>query len=150
MQTMTSRLAVFGLALSVLAITPFGSVLAQDSTPAASTPDATKQHAPDPQKQANRLAKQLGLDSTQTAKILPILQARQQQMAAARADSSLAPSDRKAKIRSIRQDSESQLQGVLTPSQQQKYTQMQQNAMEHRQGNKQGQGKQAPAEASST
>lgn len=147
MQTKTLRLATFGLAFSILAITPFGSVLAQDSTPAASAPDATKQHAPDPQKQANRLAKQLGLDATQTAKILPILQGRQQQMAAARADSSLSASDRKAKIRSIRQDSESQLQGVFTPAQQQKYTQMQQNAMSHRQG-KQGQGTAAPTDSS--
>jgi Spy/CpxP family protein refolding chaperone len=48
----------------------------------------------------------------------------------------MAPSDRRAKMRSIMQDSNTQLQSILTDSQKQQYQQMQQEAMQHRQDKK--------------
>lgn len=145
MQTRIARLAFLGLGLGILAALPFGAALAQDNgAPGSNAPAAPAAHAPDPQKQAQRLTRRLGLSSDQTAKLTTILQNRQQQIAAARADSSLAPHDRMAKVRGIRQDSESQINALLTPSQQKQYEQLKQNAMDHRQG------RHAPAAASSS
>ncbi|OOG57884.1 hypothetical protein B0E48_06370 [Rhodanobacter sp. C03] len=100
---------------------------------AATTP---VHQAPDPRRQTARLSRKLQLTPAQAARIEPILQSRQQQMQQLRADNTLAPRDRRTKMRSIMQDSNNQLQAVLTDSQKQQYQQMQQQAMQHRQDKK--------------
>ncbi|GGA30887.1 hypothetical protein [Dyella nitratireducens] len=127
MNRIASRFALLGLALSIVSFVP--AAVAQDSGSAASSDNASApQHrAPDPQKQAARLAKHLGLNDDQTAKITAILQNRQQQLATARGDSSLSQQDRRAKMRSIQQDTDSQINALLTPDQQKQYAQMKQN-----------------------
>jgi Spy/CpxP family protein refolding chaperone len=131
MNRIASRFALLGLALSVVSFAP--TVFAQDTPAPASADNASQHRAPDPQRQAARLAKRLGLSDDQAAKITSILQNRQQQMAGLRGDSSLAAQDRHAKMRSIQQDTDTQINAVLTPDQQKQYATMKQNTMERRQ-----------------
>ncbi|HUA80796.1 MAG TPA: hypothetical protein VL997_10520 [Dyella sp.] len=134
MNTIASRFALLGLALSAATFVP--ASFAQDSNAAGSqnTPPAAMQHrVPDPQKQAARLAKRLGLSDDQSSKISSILENRQQQLTAARSDSSLSPQDRRAKMRSIQQDTDTQINAVLTPDQQSQYATMKQNMKNRRQ-----------------
>jgi Spy/CpxP family protein refolding chaperone len=127
MKSIPARFALLGLALSIAGVVP--TSFAQDSGTAASADNASApQHrAPDPQKQATRLAKHLGLNDDQAAKITSILQSRQQQLASVRSDSSLSKPDRRAKLQSIQQDTDSQINALLTPDQQKQYAQMKQN-----------------------
>jgi Spy/CpxP family protein refolding chaperone len=125
-KSISSRFALLGLALSIVSFVPV--TFAQDSSAATSDNAPASQHrAPDPEKQAARLAKHLGLNDDQAAKITTILQDRQQQLAATRSDSSLSQQDRRAKLRSIQQDTDSQINALLTPDQQKQYAQMKQN-----------------------
>lgn len=129
------HLALLGLALGVA-----GTAVAQSSqdatAPTASTTAMPAHQPPDPQQQVARLSRKLQLTPAQAAKIEPILQSRQQQMQQLRANTSMTPNDRHAKMRSIMQDSNTQLQSVLTDSQKQQYQQMMQQAMQHRQDKK--------------
>ena len=131
------RIASLGFAL---AIAGTGVAVAQPFQDTATSSDsaATKpaHQAPDPQRQTARLSRKLQLTPTQAAKIEPILQSRIQQMQQLRADTTLAPGDRRAKMRTLMQDSNAQLQAVLTDSQKQQYQLMQQQAMQHRQDQK--------------
>jgi periplasmic protein CpxP/Spy len=127
MNKLASRFALLALALSAASLA--STAFAQDSAPAnaGSSSSAMPKHAaPDPQKQAARLTKRLGLSDDQSTKIATILQNRQQQVAAARSDSSLSPQDRRAKVHSIQQDTDSQINAVLTPAQQTQYANMKQ------------------------
>jgi periplasmic protein CpxP/Spy len=97
-----------------------GTALAQpqDGTPPPGAgPQQRGGHAPDPQQQLEHLSKQLQLSSDQQAKIGPILQQRAQQVQALRADNSLAPADRRAKMMSLAQATDSQIDAILTPAQ---------------------------------
>ncbi|MBB6187785.1 hypothetical protein [Rhodanobacter sp. MP7CTX1] len=129
------KLAVH-LALLALALGVAGTAVAQssqDATPPSGSMATMPAHQPpDPQQQVARLSRKLQLTPAQAAKLEPILQSRQQQMQQLRADTSMTPSDRRAKMRSIMQDSNTQLQSILTDSQKQQYQQMQQQAMQRR------------------
>jgi periplasmic protein CpxP/Spy len=125
MNTFASRFALLALAVSAVTLAP--AAFAQDSTAAgtSSSQPANPQHAaPDPQKQAARLTKRLGLSADQSGKITTILQNQQQQLAAARGDNSLSKQDLHAKLRSIHQDTDTQITAVLTPAQQTQYANM--------------------------
>jgi Spy/CpxP family protein refolding chaperone len=127
------RFALLGLALAAAAFVPAG--FAQDNGAASSSDSgAVPQHrTPDPQKMAARLARRLGLNDEQSTKIGSILQSRQQQLAAIRSDNSLAPPDRRAKLRAIQQDTDAQIDAVLTPDQQQQYAALKENIKARRQ-----------------
>lgn len=92
------------------------------------TPPANVQstHAPDPQRQARRMAKRLGLTPEQQSEIEPILEDRQQQIQSVRADTTLAPGDRRAKIRGIVRESVRKINAVLSDAQRRQYKQMRQ------------------------
>ncbi len=90
-------------------------------------------HQPDPDRQIRMLTKRLNLTADQQNQILPILTARQQQAESIRADNSLAPKDRHAKMRAVREDSESRIRAVLNDSQKQSYDQLQQQMRERQQ-----------------
>lgn len=131
------RLALLGFALAIAGNAVAVAQPVQDtatSSDAATTKPAHQ--TPDPQRQTARLSRKLQLTPAQAAKIEPILQSRIQQMQQLRADTTLAPSDRRAKMRAIMQDSNTQLQAVLTDSQKQQYQQMQQQTMQRRQDKK--------------
>jgi hypothetical protein len=96
---------------------------AAQSTPAAAPAQQDQRRAPDPARMAKHLGKQLGLTRDQVAQIQPILANRQQQLAGLR-DGTMAPKDRRAKMRGIVQDSQTQIEALLTDSQKQQYEQM--------------------------
>jgi hypothetical protein len=128
---------MFGL---VIGMAGTDAAMAQPFQDAAASSDSTatkpSRQAPDPQHQIARLSRKLQLTPDQAARIEPILRNRQQQMQQLQADNTLAPRDRRAKMRSIMQDSNTQLQGVLSDSQKQQYQQMMQQAMQRRQDKK--------------
>ncbi len=110
------------LALTVLSagLTFAGAQQAQPA-PDASTPPQNApmhhRHAPDPQRQAEFLTKKLNLTADQTAKVQPILATRDQQMQALWGNQQLTPQDRHQQMRTINEQSEQQMAGVLTPEQ---------------------------------
>jgi periplasmic protein CpxP/Spy len=134
MNSFASRFALLALAVSAVTLAP--AAFAQDNTSGdtSSAQSSGPQHAaPDPQKQAARLTKRLGLSDDQSSKIATILQNQQQQLTAARGDSSLSKQDMHAKLRSIRQDTDTQINAVLTPAQQTQYASMKQQMKERMQ-----------------
>ena len=127
----------------------FGAAFAQQT--ALSSPDASTQaapgggyhHAPNPQKQAEHLARQLNLTPDQTAKIEPILASRDQQVEALRANQQLTPQDRHQQMRSINEQSEQGMSSVLSPDQMAQFKAMRHHG--HRGGNGEAQPNQAPS-----
>jgi protein CpxP len=113
-----------------------GNVFAQnqpaDTTSVQST-QAQPHKAPDPQRQAKHMAKKFGLTADQQAKIEPILADRDQQVQILRANTSLAPNDRKAQLRSVVKDSDSKIEAFLNDNQKQQYEQLKQNRHAKRQ-----------------
>jgi periplasmic protein CpxP/Spy len=123
---------------SLLAVGLSGNaLLAQDqSAPPATSEQAPAQrpaHVPNPRHQAKKMAKALGLTPDQVSKIEPILADRDQQVQSLRADTTLAPSDRKAKMHGIRQDSDSRIEAILNDTQKQQYEQITQSRKANRQ-----------------
>lgn len=108
---------------ALIAQTPDASL---GATPSASPAQAqtSARHAPNPNKQAKRLAKALGLTRDQEAQIGPILADRDRQIQQLRADSSMAPADRRAKARALAQDSRARIEALLNDSQKQRFEQM--------------------------
>ncbi len=111
------------------------SPLTTESAPATQQ----ERHAPDPNRAAHRLGKQLGLTQDQVAQIEPIIADRQQQVAGVRSDATLTPRDRRAKLHSIQQDSRNKIEALLTDSQKQQFEQMLQNRRAQRQQQPQAQ-----------
>jgi periplasmic protein CpxP/Spy len=135
---MRTFVPTFALGAILLSGFSAGTVLAQTQTnDQATAPATTAQpqnfHAPNPQRQAKRMGKKLGLSSDQVAKIEPILADRAQQVQSVRADTTLAPQDRTAKLRGIHQDSDSKIEALLSDSQKQAYEQLKQSRKAHRQ-----------------
>ncbi|GFZ88837.1 hypothetical protein [Dyella caseinilytica] len=131
MKSLSSRFALLALALSAVSLAP--AVFAQDNAPSGGSGESHQHGAPDPQQQAARLTNKLGLSNDQTAKITTILQNQQQQISALRSDSSLSQDDRRTKMHSIRQDTDTQINAVLTPAQQTQYADMKAKMKQHMQ-----------------
>jgi Spy/CpxP family protein refolding chaperone len=75
------------------------------------------------------LSEKLSLTDDQKAKLKPILQDQMQQMKAVHEDSSLSPEQKRAKAKSIHESFHEQINAVLTPEQQSKFKEMQQEHM---------------------
>ena len=99
---------------------------------AAQTQPGNFQRNVDPSQMAAHLGKRLGLSGDQVAKITPVIAARRQQMQTLRADASLTPQDRHAKVQAIMQDSNSKIEALLNDTQKQQYEQMLANRRAHR------------------
>jgi periplasmic protein CpxP/Spy len=129
------------LALGAMLITGLSGslLLAQDQPrPAATTSQAapsTKEppHAANPQRQAKRMAKKLGLTPDQVSKLEPILADRQQQIEGAQADTTLAQKDKRSRLRGIRQDTDAKVEAILNDTQKQQYQQMKQSRKANKQ-----------------
>jgi Spy/CpxP family protein refolding chaperone len=67
-----------------------------------------------------KLANDLGLSDAQKAQLKPILQSAGQQAKAIKADTSLTPEARKAKMKDLRKSTNQQMMAILTPDQRQK------------------------------
>ena len=111
----------------------------QSAAPQAQPQQQTERRLPDPAHQAKMLARKLNLTDDQVKQIEPILANRIQQIQAIRADSSLAPKDRAAKMRDLRQQTQASIKAVLNDDQKQKYDQLQQEMRQHRQEHKERQ-----------
>jgi hypothetical protein len=74
--------------------------------------------------QAQRLAKELGLNQEQVAQIKPILAKQIEEIQALRADTSLSAKDRKTKVDAVRQDAKGKIETLLNDSQKQQYEQI--------------------------
>jgi transposase len=108
------------LALTLLTagLTMAGAQQAQpDQAPTPDAPHARHHHAPNPQKQAERLGKRLNLTPDQTAKLQPILADRDQKLQAVFQNQQLTQENRHEQMRAIHEQTEQQLSSVLTPDQ---------------------------------
>ena len=137
----------FAVATSLALSLSFGAAFAQQ-TPDAQQGPATSQgehhhHAPNPQKQAEHLSRRLNLSPDQTAKIEPILASRDQQMQALWQNQQLTPGDRHQQMRSINEQSEQQMSGVLSPDQMAQLKAMRHHGHHGQEG--EGQPNQAPS-----
>jgi Spy/CpxP family protein refolding chaperone len=130
-----------------LALVPMTS--AQQPQAAASDPSlalsAAPAHAPDPHRQAVRMARELSLTPVQTAKLEPILADRDRKIAAVRADSSLDPKTAHKQIHALQHSAQQQLSTVLTPDQITQLKALQQSRQGKRQSAPQAQPLTAPA-----
>jgi Spy/CpxP family protein refolding chaperone len=96
----------------------------------------------DSQQRVNILAKRLNLSDDQKQKLTTIFSDSQQQMQSIRQDSSLSREDKMAKMKSLREQTDNKINGILNDDQKQKYAQMREQARERMQ-DRQG-GGQAP------
>ena len=81
---------------------------------------------PTPDEVVGILSSKLSLSDDQKTKITPIITDRQQKMKALKADTSLRPMQHMRKAKGILSDSDKKINAVLTPDQQQKYAQVEQ------------------------
>ena len=79
------------------------------------------------------MAKKLNLTQDQQDKLKPIFEKQREQAKAIKNDSSLNEDQKKEKFQALRQDTMSQVNGILTPEQQQQWQQLRQ---QHQRGNK--------------
>jgi protein CpxP len=87
--------------------------------------NAMRRHGPDPAERAAELTKKLKLTSDQQPKVLDALQSEHSQMESLHQDSSLSQQDRHAKMMEIHKSTDEQIRGLLDPTQQKKWDEMQ-------------------------
>ena len=87
----------------------------------------------DPAEQLARMTKRYNLSADQQTQIKPILAAQQTQMEAVHGDSSLSRDDRMTKMMSIRSDSKTKIEAVLTDDQKKQYEDDQQKMQQRMQ-----------------
>jgi periplasmic protein CpxP/Spy len=80
---------------------------------------------PDPAKQTAELTKKLNLTSDQQTKVQSIFESERSQMEALHNDSSLSQNDRRSKMMTIHQNTDSQVRALLDSNQQKKWDEMQ-------------------------
>lgn len=108
-----------------------GSAMAQQNPPPP--PDGQMQGPPpggrggmmNPERRVEMLQKRLDLSADQTAQVKAIFEGERGKMEALRSNTALAPQDRRTQMMAIRQDSESKIEGILTPDQKSKYAEIQ-------------------------
>ncbi len=116
---------------------------------AAKTAKAEKGH----KNHGAKLGEALGLTDAQKAQLKPIMEAQRTQMKAIKADTTLAPKDKKAKMKALKDANDTKINAVLTPDQQKKWADMKaQKKAERKAKGKDGKGgrnggPQAPAPA---
>lgn len=84
------------------------------------------------------LGKRLSLTDEQKSQILPIITERQQKIQAIRNDASVLPQQRMSQVQGIMKDSDAKINALLTPEQQQGYSQIEQNMRRMRPYHQQG------------
>ena len=100
------------------------AVFAQDQAAPPQGGGGRRGQMPTPEQRLQRMTQSLNLTEDQQAKIKPILENESTQMQSLRSDTSLSQDDRMAKMRQIRENTNSQINPILTPDQQKQYTEM--------------------------
>jgi periplasmic protein CpxP/Spy len=120
----TQRLARFCLALCIASPAALWA-LPQDSSapPQAQTP-------PSPEQVVTMLANKLSLSDDQRNAILPIVADRQQKMRALMSDTGSSRMQRGREARQVMSDSDAKIKAILTPEQQAKYAQIEEQMRE--------------------
>jgi protein CpxP len=110
----------------VLAVAGSAAFAQSDSTAQQPAPMAPGgRHGMSPDEQLARMTKDLNLTSDQATQIKPILANRQQEMQALRQDQSMSQEDKMAKMKSLREDSNTKIAAVLNDTQKQQFAEMQ-------------------------
>lgn len=111
-------------------------LFAQDAANADQASSATTQTAPDNgaaqakpyghrhRQGMKKMAEKLNLTADQQAKLKPIFQQTREQARGIRNDTSLAPDQKKAKMKELHENTMAQVNGILTPEQQAQWKQM--------------------------
>ena len=133
MQTKLFTLALGGL----LALGVSSAAFAQDNPPPPQSP-SQDQNMPaqgpgggrgmrmDPNRQLERLTRELNLTTDQQTQIKPMLVGRQQKMEALFQNQSLSQEDRRTQMRTISEGTNNSIKAILTDDQKQKFDAMQQ------------------------
>jgi protein CpxP len=121
------RKSLCSLVLTGALVVAGGAAFAQsDSTTQQAAPMAPgMRHGMSPDEQLARMTKDLNLTSDQATQIKPILVNRQQQMMTFRQDQSMSQEDKMAKMKSLREDSNTKIAAVLNDTQKQQFAEMQ-------------------------
>ncbi|HZP24360.1 MAG TPA: hypothetical protein VFB04_12985 [Terriglobales bacterium] len=122
------------------------ALYAQQDNMSQGAPGTEHRMAMSPDQRLEHMSKTLNLTADQQQKIKPLLENEQTQMQSLHQDSSMSRDDRRSKAQQIRQSTDQQISGILTPEQQQKWQQMQERQRERmgRGGAGQGAPQQAP------
>jgi len=78
----------------------------------------------DPAAHADMLAKKLGLSDDQKAKVQSIFEDQQKQMESMKSDTSMSKADRHSKMKEMHENTMTQVRAVLNPDQQKKFDEM--------------------------
>jgi len=97
-------------------------------------------HRMSPDEELQRLDKSLKLSDDQKGQIKTILEERQKKMESLRSDTSLSPEDRRSKFRSLMEESNGKIRGVLNDDQKKQFDEMQQHMRGHMPGHGPGGG----------
>ena len=138
----------FSIAVLPLAFAA-GLLAGGQTSHALQTTPATQEHgargghamgAMTPESRLKMLTEKLDLTEDQQAKLKTILEDESTQMQNLHHDTSMAPEDRRAKMKELHESSTEKINAVLTPDQQSKWKQMKQEMMEkHKEMKGQGQ-----------
>ncbi|MHB1700549.1 MAG: hypothetical protein ACYCSN_10540 [Acidobacteriaceae bacterium] len=126
-RALSMSMAAIALCCATLLITPVRA-RAQDApsqdAPSTAPMQGRGRRMMNPKEQLNRMSKQLALTDDQKPKVRAILEDRQKQMQALRADTSLTPADRRPKMMAIMQGSDDKIKALLTDEQKTKFDTM--------------------------
>ncbi len=109
------------------------SAAPQPQTTSAPAPSTTMK-PPRPEREIRRLTKQLSLTADQQTKLRPIIEAQDKQIDQVQVDTTLSDTQKKERITSIRQNSRTQIEPLLTDTQKQLYAQMRGNSKPNQPG----------------
>lgn len=126
------------LAISLLGI---AAVAQQNAPPPAGggdQPQGPRRGMPSVDDQVKMLSERLNLTAEQQGKIKPILEDQRTQAQAVMKDESLSPDDRRTKMRSIRESTNSKIRDVLTDTQKKQFDEMQQQMRDRMRQQQQG------------
>ncbi|MGH9685358.1 MAG: hypothetical protein ACRD4S_17325 [Candidatus Acidiferrales bacterium] len=132
---MKRAINLVGLGFAVLLLLGFGGVTRAQDQGSQQQPSAQSEsqmnHKTMHHNRLDWLSKKLNLTDDQKAKIKPILDDESSSMKGVRDDTSLSQTERHAKMKDLHQATDSKINDILTPEQQQKFAQMQQQMKEH-------------------
>jgi Spy/CpxP family protein refolding chaperone len=114
--------------LALLAMSLLGAVAFAQQNPPAGGGDqqGPRRGMPSVDDQLKTMTDKLNLTADQQAKIKPILEDSRTQMQAVMKDDSLSQDDRRAKMRGVRESTNSKIRDVLTDTQKKQFDEMQQ------------------------
>jgi periplasmic protein CpxP/Spy len=129
---MLRSIKVAGLCLAVPLFFGYSLTTRAQDTGSQSTAQSQTMHQGQHESRLEWMTKQLNLTDDQQAKIKPVLADEMKQMKSVRDDTTLTQDQKRDKMKEIHQNTDSQINDVLTPDQQKKYADLKaQQKMHH-------------------